>query len=313
MSPIIALSASNLGLLISLIIIGGGLIWMLVRTITGKEVERRIVFLFIAVSVSVPILFHTTFTESASPIVKNVFERVEELPPRSTVLISFDFDPAMAPEVHPMANAFVRHCLVKKHKVVFMALWATGQSLLNQTLTNVVRTEFPDVQEGIDYVNLGYKAGNEGVLNVIVTDLRKMFPNDVNNRPLDSIPWLKDIKSCRDFALILTIGGGKPGAKEWVLFVGDPGNVPIAAGLAAVSTPQLYPYYPKQLVGLLGGIKGAAEYESELRKRYERFKDVDAPGLRMMGPQTLAHMVIIIFIIFGNISYFRRRKRGETR
>ncbi len=305
------MTASHIGLIISLCIIGGGLVWMLVRTIRGKVVERRIVFLFIAVSVLAPILFQFTFTETASPIVKGVFERIEDLPPRSTVLISFDFDPAMAPEVHPMANALVRHCLVKKHKVVFMALWATGQSLLNQTLTNVVRAEFPEVTEGIDYINLGYKAGNEGVLNVIVTDLRKMFPNDVNNRPLDSIPWMKDIKSCRDFNLILTIGGGKPGAKEWVLFVGDPGNVPIAAGLAAVSTPQLYPYYPKQLVGLLGGIKGAAEYESELRKRYPQFLAVPAPGLLMMGPQTLAHMVIIIFIIFGNIAYFRGRKRGE--
>ena len=51
------MTASHIGLIISLCIIGGGLVWMLVRTIRGKVVERRIVFLFIAVSVLAPILF----------------------------------------------------------------------------------------------------------------------------------------------------------------------------------------------------------------------------------------------------------------
>ena len=71
----------------------------------------------------------------------------------------------------------------------------------------------------------------------------------------------------------------------------------------------LYPYYPKQLVGLLGGTKGAAEYESELIKRYPRFANIKTPALDMMGPQTMAHVVIISFIIIGNVSYFRSRRK----
>jgi hypothetical protein len=121
-----------------------------------------------------------------------------------------------------------------------------------------------------------------------------------------------NIRSCKDVDMIVSIGGGKPGPKEWVLFVGDPGNVPIAAGVAAVVAPQLYPYYPAQVVGILGGIKGAAEYESELKSRHERFADMDTPGLRMMGPQTLAHLVVMSFIIIGNIIHFRTRRKGRS-
>jgi hypothetical protein len=95
------------------------------------------------------------------------------------------------------------------------------------------------------------------------------------------------------------------------LFVGDPGNVPVAAGAAAVSAPQLYPYYPKQLLGLLGGIKGAAEYEYELAHRYPQFDKVDKPALRMMGPQTMAHVVVMVFIILANIAFFQGRKAGQ--
>lgn len=303
-------SSSVIGITISGIIIGGGLLFLLIRTLASKEVDRRVIFLFIFVATALPILFPFTFKEKPTAIVKRVFDKIESLPAGSHVMLSFDFDPAMAPEVQPMANAFTRHCFAKGHKVVFICAWATGQALLTQTLENIVRPEFPDKKEGIDYVNLGYKAGNEGMMNVIVTNLRKMYPTDVNSIPLDSIPVLKGITSCRDMKLLVAMGGGYPGPKEWVLFVGDPGNVPVAAAAAAVSAPQLYPYYPKQLLGILGGIKGAAEYEYQLAKQYPQFSDVDKPALRMMGPQTMAHLVVMVFIVLANIAYFKGRKAG---
>ncbi len=299
----------DVGMVVSLLAIAAGLIWLFIRSLKGMEVDRRIIFLFIFAAVAAPLLFPFTFSEKATPVVKALFNKVESLPPGSHVLLSYDFDPAMAPEVQPMANAFTRHCLEKGHKVIYMCLFATGQGQFEETMRDVIAPEFPDKVDGVDYVNLGYKAGNEGVLNVIVTDFEKMFPTDVNTVPYDSIEVFKGIKSCKDLDLIISIGGGRPGIKEWVLFVGDQADVPIATGVAAVVAPQLYPYYPKQLLGLLGGIKGAAEYESELVRNYPRFKDSPTPGLKMMGPQTLAHMVIMSFIVIGNIIFFTQRRR----
>lgn len=302
----------NIGIIISVIIIFGGLVVLFFRSVKAREVDRRIIFLFIFIAVAAPILFPLTFSEKATPVVKAVFDKIENLPSGSTVLLSFDFDPAMAPEVQPMANAISRHCLERGHKVIFMSLWATGQALLTHLLQNFILPGFPDKADLTDYVNVGYKAGNEGVLNVIVTNFKKMFPTDVNGVPLDSIAIFDEIRSCKDLDLVVSIGGGKPGPKEWVLFVGDPGNVPIAVGVAAVVAPQLYPYYPAQVVGILGGVKGAAEYEFTLKKTHLRFADMDTPGLVMMGPQTLAHMVIMAFIIIGNVVFFRgRRGRKE--
>lgn len=308
--PLVALS--DIGRIISLVILGGGLAFFFVRAFLGKEVDRRLIYLFVFIAVAAPLLFPITFSEKASDVVKAVYNKVESLPEGSRVLLSFDFDPAMAPEVQPMANAFTRHCLAKGHKLIFMSLFATGQALLTQSVQEVVAGGFPEKVYGKDYVNIGYKAGNEGVLNVIITDFKKMFPTDIRNIPYDSIEVFDGIRSCKDLDLVLTIGGGKPGVKEWVLFVGDPGKVPVGCGIAAVVAPQMYPYYPKQLLGILGGIKGAAEYESELVRNYEEFKDIDTPGLKMMGPQTLAHMVIIAFILIGNFSFFlARARRGK--
>lgn len=306
----VLLSSGVVGITVSLVIIGGGLIWLLLKTLRAQEVDRRIIFLFMFVAVATPIIFPFTFEERLSPTVKSAFEMIESLPPNSRVLISYDYDPAGAPELQPHANSFVRHVFAKGHRIVFMGLWPQGQSLLNITVQRVLIPEFPDKKPGVDYAILGYKAGNEGVLNVILTNLRKMFPTDVNSVPLSQIPIFDGIESVRDFDLAIPIGSGQPGVKEWVLFIGDPGRVPIVGGAAAVSTPQLFPYYPKQLKGLLGGVKGGAEYESELKRRYPQFGAVETPAMKMMGPQTLAHLVIMAFIILGNVAYFRQRARG---
>lgn len=310
MTPLIA-DGLAFGPIAGLLLLGGALAWLAWRSISGHEVVRKIVFALIWLAVTIPIVFPITFKHPITPVARAVFDQIDKLPPESKVLISFDFDPAMGPEISPMANALVRHCFAKNLKVVFMSIWGTGPGMLRQTLDNVVRVEFPERKEGTEWANIGYKAGNQGVLNVIVTDLRKMYPADINNVPLDSLPVLNGIKSCKDFSLIVALGGGFPGPKEWVLYVGDPGNVPVVAGAAAVTAPQLYPYYPKQLLGILGGIKGAAEYEEHLAEVYPRFVDTPKPGIKMMGPQTLAHVVVMIFIVIGNIVYFRSRREAK--
>jgi hypothetical protein len=302
---------NNIGLIISFAIIVLGLLAVFIISIRGREVERRYIFLFMGLAVSVPILFNISFTEKATLIVQGVYDKIENLPPGSKILISYDFDPAMAIEVNPMTDAFVRHAMVKGHHIYFMTLWATGQPIVATAIDSIIKGEYPEKKNGVDYINLGYKAGGTGVLNVIITDIRKMYLADVNGVDLDSVPIMNGIKSLRDMDLILAVGGGLPGVKEWILFAGDPGHIPIAGGAAAVSTPLLYPYYPRQLLGLLGGIKGAAEYESELKRNYPRFNDTAQPGIKMMGPQTMAHMVILAFIIIGNISYFAMKRRGR--
>ena len=67
-----------------------------------------------------------------------------------------------------------------------------------------------------------------------------------------------------------------------------------------------------QLPGLLGAIKGAAEYEKLVMDRYGG-DDPDPKyleALRRMGPQLVAHLLIIILIVLANVVYFAERRRA---
>ncbi len=278
-----------------------------------KNIDRRIIFTFISLSVIIPLLLNIRFAEKGSPIVTSIFDKVESLPAGSRVLISMDYGPSTVPEIQPMVNAIVRHCNERDLKIYYMCLWATGQNLTTLTVDSVQVTEFPDKVYGVDYVNLGYKAGNEGLINVLLTDMKKMYTTDVSGTHVDDIEAMRAIKNLTSFDLIFGLGGGTPGIKEWILFAGDPGRIPVAGGSTAVQAPLLYPYWPNQLLGLMGGIKGAAEYESLLRNNYPKYKQMSSPALQMMGPQAIAHIVIMLFIIIGNITFFIEKSRDAKR
>ena len=76
--------------------------------------------------------------------------------------------------------------------------------------------------------------------------------------------------------------------------------------------PLLYPYIPQQLPGLLAAIKGAAEYEALVMEKYGG----DDPPLKYqkgklrMGPQLIAHCLIIVLVVLANVIYFAERRRG---
>jgi hypothetical protein len=276
------------------------------------------VFAAMALAVGVPILVGARFPEKPSTRTREVFDAVESLKPGSRVLIALDYDPAGMGELQPMAAAFTRHAALRGHRVYFLTLWPTGPAFLAD-MSRLLRTEFPQMQEGRDYVNLGYRAGEMGVVKLIVNNLRDAYATDVRQRSLDSMPITAGVKNIRQMDLIVSVSGGTPGSKEWVQFASTPFDIETVAGTTGVQTSELMPYYPNQLAGVLGGVKAAAEYERLLVDAYPELetKPVAAPGLFSgtirMGPQLVAHLLMIGLIVAGNILYFAARRKGAAR
>lgn len=277
-------------------------------------------------AVGLPILLELKFPETATPMSAKTFAMLDDLPTGSTVIISLDYDPAGMSELHPMAAAFTRHAASKGHKIIFLTLWPTGPAFLDD-MEAIIRNEFPQLKYGADYVNLGYRTGEEGVIKVIVGDLRRSYSTDVRGVRLADIPITSDIDNIRNVDLIVSVSGGTPGTKEWVLYASTPYRIPTIAGVTGVQTPLFIPYIPGQLNGILGGVKAAAEYESLLLAKYPEIAgavadddgEAEPPvamvvernvreAQRRMGPQLVAHLLMIALIIAGNVLYFMTRR-----
>jgi hypothetical protein len=284
-----------------------------------NTLDRRWIFLLMGAAVTVPILLELQFPEEATSLAHAVFNEIEQLEEGDPVLLAFDYDPASEGELGPMATAFVRHCCEKKLRIYFIALWPVGPQMIDDSINRVIKTDFPDLVYGEDYVNLGFKPGNEGVIKVIVTDLKQLYSTDDRGTNLDQIPMCRDLVNIQSMDLVAEVSAGYPGVKEWVQYAATPypDQIRLVAGCTGVGAPLLYPYIPEQLKGLLGAIKGAAEYEKLVVDRYDREagREPDLKyleGKRRMGPQLVAHILMVVLIVVGNIVFFVGRSREGT-
>jgi hypothetical protein len=277
---------------------------------------RRLIYLGMLLAVTVPMIWRITFKEHASPMVRDVFNAVESLSPGARVLLVYDFDPASEPEIEPMTDAFARHLCLKQALLYCVTLFPTGPVEIQEAIRDILRPEFPELRYGIDYVNLGYMSGNEGVIAVALTDFKKAFSTDAHNvssYDTERLPIMEAVDNIASFQLIVDCSAGYPGLREWIQYAAVPAGVPITGGSVAVGSPEIFPYIPEQCLGILAGLKGAAEYEQLL---VENYPQLDRPecraALERMGPQTVAHLMIIMLILLGNVLHLVRSRRGET-
>jgi hypothetical protein len=115
----------------------------------------------------------------------------------------------------------VRHAAEKKLKMYFMALFPLGAQMIDDTIDRVLKPDFPELQYGRDYVNLGFKSGNEAVVKVVVTNLRELYTTDVRGTGVQNIPMMQGITSIQQMKLIINVSAGYPGTKEWVQYAVD--------------------------------------------------------------------------------------------
>ena len=277
-----------------------------------KNLDRRWIFLTMFLAVALPLMLSLTFPEKPSGLARAVFQEIEDLDKGDKVLLAWDFDPASEGELGPMATAFTFHCASKGLKLYYITTWPVGPQMIVDNINEVLARDFPEYTEGEDYVNLGFKPGYEGVIKVIASNIRELYTTDHKGTSVQDIPMMDGINNIQQMDLIINVSAGYSGTKEWVLFAATPypDKIKLVAGCTGVQAPLLYPYIPEQLRGLLGAIKGAAEYEQLVQDKYGG----ENPPLRYlkcklrMGPQLIAHVLIIILIVVANLIFFAGRK-----
>ena len=278
------------------------------------KLDRRWIFLFLILVCVITYAIPFQIPTLMEPEVKVIYDFIDSLPPGEIVMVAIDYDPNNMAELHPMTYTIVEHCWRKNLKVLITSLSQNGPGMADQALRDLSdslrldRTyngqlfKGREIVRGVDYCFLGYKPYFALVILGMGQDFRLPFPNDYYGSPLDSLPMMQGVYNYDDVACVVDISGGNI-TDYWISYGQNRFNFPLALGLTGVMTAQYYPFLGSgQVFGIMGGLLGAAQYE-EL---------ADNPGLAKDGMrvQLYAHMVIIVFIVVGNVGFFMdRRKR----
>lgn len=275
-------------------------------------IDKRWVYVLVAVGALIPILLPMGLPVKTTPAVEQLFDRIESFEPGQVVMVSFDYGPSSAPELDPMADAVLRHCFTKGLRAVVISLFPLGgDNQAKQSLYKVAE-EFP-VVEGEDYVYLGYKDGGLAVLRRMAEDISIVFPRDTRGVEYSKIPLLQDVWNYSDIEISVSLSTGIIG-EWWAILVNAQFGQPVGVGATAVSAPKYYAYLKAgQMVGLMGGMKGGAEYEVLLGNAYPELKSRSNVAIKGMDVQSIVHLIIIAFILMGNLVYlFSRSERKRA-
>lgn len=261
-----------------------------------EQYETEILYLLIAIAIAIPILSPIGLPIKISSESKVFHDLVESLPPGAIVHYGIDPEIGGFEELRARMVAIGRHLFEKDIKVVFIGFDPNAPPIYKMLIEDI---EIPsDKEYGRDYVFLGYFPGKEIAIASYAKDIHSLISVDFFGTPLEELELMNDIKNINDFDLALSFSShGLP--LNYVDQIYVPYNVPLGVCVIGVMAPEIRPYYPDQISGFLSTPRMGAEYELLIKRPGIGIADFDA--------QTVAHGVLLIFIVLGNLVEFTRR------
>jgi len=320
-----------------------------------QQLDRRWIYLVVAIAIIVPLIIPFNSETYTTRTTEDLYKMIDSFSPQDVsgmpcseeqylnsdkaVLISFYHDASTMPELYPMELAILRHCFERQIKVFTITFIATGAPIMDMAI-NTVKEEYPHVQSGVHYANFGYKVFAL-VLPIVLgmgEDIAEAVDIDAEGRKISSLPIMKNIKNYNNMNLVVETSGSAAGS-TWIYYARSRFGTNVGVGVTAVMAADEYPLLQTgQLIGLLAGLKGAAEYEKLVdvfaTRKTEFSKDAlrgeNAPKINIadqsipykfkqarigMNAQSVAHILIIVFILIGNIGYFIQKyeQRKESK
>ncbi len=308
------------------------------------NLDRRWIFLLIGVACIVPFFTPLGLPILPSAEVEGIFDYMETLGPDNCIMVSFDFEPGTSAENQPMGVAMLRHAFARQVPVYVTAYWPLGQALASMALEELtdetaddyfkyVRweewvdlrdqglTERDEIEaawvaagnilpenargwvfEGRDVAFLGYLPYFHLAILGMTNSIESQFPETVSGVPISGMPMYQDHKSLRDLDLAFT-SAGSSACVTWITYAREKIGLPVAFGVTAVmATDYLIFVQSNQIIGQMGGLRGAAEYETLLLEN--GYSDVPGKAFIGMDVQSIAHILIILLVVLGNIAFF---------
>ncbi|MDM7914653.1 MAG: hypothetical protein QUU85_05215, partial [Candidatus Eisenbacteria bacterium] len=214
----------------------------------------------------------------------------------------------------PMTIALIRHAMARHVRVLMISLYIESAGLANAAMQQVIeefnsRATSPadSVVYGRDIAFLGWQPPPIVPILSMGRSISAIYPTDFFGTATDSLPVMRGVRNYDQVGIICAISGGS--SPLWfVQFAQTRFGVKVGAGCTAVSAPDFYPYFATgQFSGIIGGMKGAAEYETLVENTYH--VDGRRRAMEGMGSQSLAHLLIMAFVVVGNIAYFAGKRR----
>jgi hypothetical protein len=268
-----------------------------------ENVDRRILYWFLFIALMVPFLSPLGLPVRVTPYTQGVFDALEELEPGDVVILSINGGVSAWPEILPAMLSCVRMVVRQDADLI---VWGFGQVDIDITWEKI-KTEVPEIGTqwtyGEDYAYFGYLPNQETTVQLLSEDIRRVFSEDTQGNPIDSLPLMQRVNSHEDVTLVLTSDTGEV-AMQYIRQWASAHNKPLATIGIAMGGSSNIPFYKSGLlVGMSIGSRGGAEME--------KLVGVLGEATVTMDSINVSHLLAILAILTTNVIYFYRRTREQ--
>ena len=314
------------------------------------RIDRRLVYLFVMVALAAPLVAQkfTDLTMKPAPLpsARKIFDRIEQIARerdeyernpddtpildedgkprkyRKIVLVASDFGPQTRAELRPMVEAVIRHLMMRRIKFAIMTNVLDGAGYCKEIPESLAR-EY-GLGYGVDWVNFAWKPGRVFLIKQMGRNMRAALKTDASGVDLlddkavaEKLPCFAGVREAGDVELVVEITGLVGFVEMWIgYFASEKARPEIAHGCTSVSIPDAFTSMEAgKLIGLFEGIAGAAAYNEFLKEiRGPGQPSPSADARLAMTSQTVAHLMVMFFVLLGNLGLIvglvRRRKRS---
>ena len=271
------------------------------------NIDQRIIYALVFISLAFPILNPIMMPMAIQGYSQQAFEFSDNIPEGSIVLFEGGLGSATYPQGGPGMVVQIYHMLTKGVKIIFFSI-GTEQNVWTATAIETALAKLPagtPAENGVNWVHLGYIAGQEAGVGSLVNDIRATITADYFDTPIDDIPLLEGINDASEIEAILWWGGSEASMPYGIRQVSEPFGIPITGMCTTNEVPNFSPYISSgQLQGLFGGVRGSAEYEYLL--------GLPGPALGQAMATNFGGLLWMIMVILGNVLYFIDKMGGES-
>ncbi|GDX40202.1 hypothetical protein LBMAG21_04940 [Armatimonadota bacterium] len=265
-----------------------------------QTVDRRVIYVLLMLSVTAPFFLSIRLPMRVSPATEAFYSAIEERKPGDFVLLAVDWEAGTRGENGPQTEAVITHLMRKKCRFAILS-FAPQSPKLTQDIVERLGKEYHSV-EGVDWINWGYKVDAKNYLKGFVRDIVGVVKTNNKTEPLTKFPVMEGIKTASDIKLLVNITPSSV-YQTYLQFVAGPLKVPMVVAPTSVMVPEVFNYLDsKQISGMMPGLPGAGEYEGKL--------GTNTKVTRFANSASFAHILIIFFIIMGNVAMLLERRQN---
>lgn len=266
---------------------------------------REVVMSLVIIAMVIPALNPLGLPLMTGDMAMAWYDTVDALPEGSVILMDIGYGSGGYPSLGPGNIAALHQMFEKDLKVVLMATALEGTMMYPLIMDSVKPEENYGLVYGEDYVFIGYIAGEQTAMAGVLGDLKSLVSMDYQGTSIDSLSLMDNINGADDFDLVvyLTTAGGT--AEGWVYQAYSQYNKDVIGGVLSMMTTSIKPYYDSgQLLGIMDGIKGAADLEFI----------TGHPGDAIISSDilTFTQILVLILLLVGNVSYWMLKREGGS-